>query len=776
MECFSESLTRCLRRMAPNLYAKPLGHNFWGDLNGALAGSIASIPQTLAFGLVIGSAVGGAFSGVGMLVALYGSALLGVIAVIFGGCPFLVAGPRASTILIFAALIALLSHSSTLSHTADPASAALILSCAAVFCSGILQVFFGLLRLGKLANYVPFPVMSGFVNGSALLIILSQVCPAMGITEQKSLWLFFRHLNEIKPATLALSLSTVMLMLLLPRLTKRVPPMPLAFITGTVIYHFFAAFGFADALGGTIPPPPEHYTLSFIGADAFKILFSPSGHVLIPPILAATLSMSILSSLDTLIATAATDEITMRRSNAGRQLIAEGFGNALAGMFGLAPGSGALARTKAALGSGMISAGAPVGIAVITLFVAFALGPVIGLMSHAVMAGLLIALGIDLIDKWTLERLRILFLRGDRTASSHTDMIVVTAVVATALMVDLTTAVGVGVLLSILLFVMQMARNPVRRSYRATALIPGIYGDIARQRSLEHFGNSIAVLEVEGILFFGTVNELEMRVDALAHDGVVHIVLDVRRLKHIDASGARALERMNSRLSKLGGLLVVGQVDKERRQTQARIANGDKRTQAAPRNIWIKLADFGTLSTMGTERFLSDTDTAVALCEKHLAAKGSAVPALYELAEPHSPLIRSLDRHMLRRLRACLAKISYQSGDVLILQGSAPDGAFFVASGRVDVMIDLPGTERKRKVQSLTSGSIFGEMALIDPNPRSASIIAVEPTVCYYMSSMNFERLKTEQSDIAFALLSSVAMIFAERLRATNKMLAEMEA
>lgn len=95
---------------------------------------------------------------------------------------------------------------------------------------------------------------------------------------------------------------------------------------------------------------------------------------------------------------------------------------------------------------------------------------------------------------------------------------------------------------------------------------------------------------------------------------------------------------------------------------------------------------------------------------------------------------------------------------------------------RVDVLIDLPGTERKRRVQSLTSGSIFGEMALIDLRPRSASIVAAESTVCYWVSSENFERLKREQADVAFALLADVAIIFAQRLRATNTMLAAMEA
>jgi CRP-like cAMP-binding protein len=138
--------------------------------------------------------------------------------------------------------------------------------------------------------------------------------------------------------------------------------------------------------------------------------------------------------------------------------------------------------------------------------------------------------------------------------------------------------------------------------------------------------------------------------------------------------------------------------------------------------------------------------------------------------------MRNLNRSMLRGLRGYWSRITYMTGDVVFSQGSPPDGVFFIGAGRVEVLIDIPETDRKRKVQSLMVGSVFGEMALIDPKPRSASIIAVEPTTCYWMTSDSFERLKQEQTDIAFKLITNVAMIFAERLRATNTMLAEMEA
>ena len=137
------SLTQIFHEITPNLFAKPLDSNLWGDLNGVAGGTLGSLPQTVAMGMIIGGALGAALSGVGLLMVLYCSALLGLFAALFGGCPFIVAGPRISTLLVLAALITQLSHSPALSHLADPTAVALLLAGTAVLGSGLLQIFFG---------------------------------------------------------------------------------------------------------------------------------------------------------------------------------------------------------------------------------------------------------------------------------------------------------------------------------------------------------------------------------------------------------------------------------------------------------------------------------------------------------------------------------------------------------------------------------------------------------------------------------------------------------
>ena len=772
----SLSSTALLRGLFPNLWEPALNTRPRADFQAALLGALASMPQTLGYGLIIGNALGGAYSGVGIFAALFGSVLVGLVAVLFGGGPLLVAGPRASTMLVFAALIVQLKQSAAVAGQAQPTLLAFALACAAVAGAGLLQAIFAALQLGRLVRYVPLPVVAGFVNGSALLIILSQVWVATGVAAQKSVLDLSSHLAAVRPATLALTATTLTLLILLPRVIKRGPVMLWAVLLANALYHLLAAAGFGAALGGTLPPAPANFSLGYIGSSLATALDGGLDREVLALLLRAAVTMAILSSLDTLLTTSAVDGLTLRRSNGSRQLFAEGCANAVAGIFAMAPGAASLVRTQAALRAGMVSAAAPIGIALVTLLVSAGLSSALPLLSQAVMAGLLISLGIDLFDKWTLARLRGLFDRSGAPMAAFGDLVTVTVVVGTTLLVDLATAVAVGILVALVSFLLQMSRSPIRRHYRATALLSRLHGDLLRRTFIERHGKQIAIVELEGVLFFGSAAELDEGIDQLIAEGVDHIALDLRRVKDIDATGARVLERINQKLTARGGILALGYVDRERRIKALRLRFAKRRRKFQPRHIWVKLAFLGTIRAIGEGRFFADIDTAVAACESHLARTlpHSALPLPGSGRQP--PALRGVDREMLRRLRPYLSCLSFAPGTLIFGQGGAPDAVYFLARGRVDVMLDLAGTERKLKVQSLSPGSVFGEMALIDPQPRSASIIAQQTSRCYCLSAEAHRRLQTEQSDIAFALLGNIAMIFAERLRATNNMLAEMEA
>lgn len=765
-----------LQRLIPNLLHPSLLTHPRADLQAALSGALASIPQTLAYGMILGAALGGEFSGIGVLAALYGSVLVGLVAVLFGGCPFLVAGPRAATMLVFAALIVELKQLPAVAGLAQPTLTAFSLACAAASMAGLMQILFGAARFGRLASYVPLPVVAGFINGSALLIVFSQIWPATGVPRQASLFDLGRHVADIQLGNLCLATATVALIFVFQRSIRRGPVALWAILAANLLYLAGAALGFGPALGGTLPAPPEDVGLRPILGDAWTLLSGPEGESLVLRMIPAVVSMAILSTLDTLLATSAVDEATLHRSQAGRQLVAEGAANLVGPLFSMAPGSGSMMRTQAALSGGMVSAATPIGIAVLTLVITVVLSPAIGLLSQAVMAGLLIVLGIELFDKWTLARCRSLMAEPGARLVAVGDILTMAVVVAVTLAANLATAVAVGMGVALLSFVLQMARSPVRRCYRATALLPRLHGDQARRRFIEDHGREIAIIEMEGALFFGSATALKEQAEDLIAAGVVHIALDLKRVREVDATGARTLERLNQRLVRCGGLLTLGYVHRERRLSRVNLFGRPKSGHDfEPRHVWLKLTYLGTVRAIGEGRFFDDIDAAVGCCESHLAR---TLPARPDSREHwlRSPILQGIGPHLRGRLRPYLRRLSFAPGETVFAQGGSPDAAYLLTHGRVDVVLDLPGTERKLKVQSLTAGSVFGEMALIASQPRSASVVAQEATTCYALSTDALVRLKTEESEIAFALLANIAVIFAERLRATNSMLAEIDA
>ena len=771
---FMPSLFSLLRRLTPNCADPSFASHPFSALNGAITGTLVSVPQTMAYGLLVGGVLGGAWAGIGVLAALYSAVLVGLTSAILGGSPVTVGGPRATTALVFAALVAQLGQNPALDGLPDPEAIAVALGCAAVMLSGLIQVALGGLRLGRLARYIPHPVIAGFLNGSALLVLASQVWVATGIPQAGAAPAILGHLDQLQPGTLLLTFATTAVILLTPKLTRRIPPPLVGLVLGTAAYHILAALDGGAALGGTLAPLPDHFALHLIVADAFGALAGPHGKGLVLQLLPAAVSIATLATLDALLSITATDALTLRRSDSDRELAAQGLGNFLAGAFGLLPSSGSLARTSAALRAGGTTALSPILVAVFTLTITLVLAPQIGLLPQAVMAGLLIAVGIDLFDAWTPRLLRRLFDGMKAARAVAGDLLAVAVVVTTSLMVNLAAAVGVGVVMSLLSFVMQMAHTPVRRSYRASALTARLQDDESRRRFMETHGHRIAVIEMEGALFFGSVVALENMVDTLIADGIHHIILDLKRVKDVDFTGATALLRLNAKLERHHGLLVVSYVERERRRKEDSAAT-DRRQSFAERRIWLKLELLGIVDSLGEERLAPDTDTAIRRCETHLSAMdGTTAAPAAAMGDAH--ILRGFDAAGRRRLLRYATRHDYAPGEHVFHQGDPPDSVYFIARGRVEVVIDLDKTERKLRVQSMSSGAVFGEMAMIAPAPRSANVVAVEPTCCYRLSTAAFDRLRAEQSPLAFALIANVAHIFANRLRTTNTLLAELEA
>lgn len=764
---------RLLRWLFPNVCTRTLWQRPRRELAAALACVVASIPQTMAYGVVAMAALGPQWIGLGIIAGLLSSVVHGVVATVLGGNPSTVTGPRAATILVFGAMLGQLATLPGLAGSEGGPLVALGLAEAAVVAAGLLQILFAALRCGRLAGFVPYPVVAGFLNGSALLILAGQVKPLTGVP-LSALADPLRAWHLLQPGPLALGLVTVAIMLVAARRLRRVPPALAGLALGTLAYHGLDAFGLAGALGGTIGALPSQGLPAPGDLELILSQLSPSDPGLLAILAPSVLSMATLSTLDALLASVALDALTLRRSDGNRELLAQGLGNVAAGLLWMLPSSGSMARAGALVRAGSRTALGPLLVALLTLAVITGLADAVAVLPRAVLAGLLIVVAIDLFDKWSVALLR----RHWRTWPRG-DLLAVAAVVVVTLVFNLMVAVAVGVLLALVIFVARMARSPIRRHYPATALAARIHGDPERTALIERQGNRIAVIELEGALFFGSVAAVEEKVEELVAGGVRFVVLDLKRVKDADASGARLVERLNARLSRQDGALVLAYVERERRAGPRGGGGGqidvERRQHSGDRRLWRVFDQLGAVAALGADRFQPDVDRAVAWCEARLRDSLADDSLLEEFRALGPAILRGIDRGGLRLLRAVMSRHVLAAGESVFRQGDPPDSVYFLASGQVEVVIDLAGTDRKLRVQTLTRGSVFGEMAVLDPKPRSASVEVRSAAVCYRLAAADFEALKGGAPKLAFRLLENIALIFAERLRATNQLLAELE-
>ena len=286
---------------------------FKGDFFGGLTAGVVALPLALAFGVA---------SGFGAVAGLYGAIALGFFAALAGGTPTQVSGPTGPMTVIFAAAI-----------VAFPGDASAVLG--VVFIAGILQIVFGYLKVGVFIRYIPYPVISGFMSGIGVIIILLQLHPLLGAASVGSpldavLNLPASVLN-VNPYSLLLALITMAIVFLTPTRISRIIPSPLLALLGGSLFSI--AFHFPVAVIGEIPSGLPDFALP---------LFSVT---LLPKILPMALALAVLGVIDSLLTSVVADSMTKTKHNSNKELIGQGIGNIVASLIGGLPGAGATMRT-----------------------------------------------------------------------------------------------------------------------------------------------------------------------------------------------------------------------------------------------------------------------------------------------------------------------------------------------------------------------------------------------------------------------------------------------
>lgn len=504
--------------------------NLKGDIFGGITAGIVALPLALAFGIqafgVIDVQDVPNIGAVGALAGLVGAMMIGFFASLFGGTPSQISGPTGPMTVITATLISGI-WSSTTSPTIE--SVLITMSVAGMLC-GLFQMLFGFLKIGKYIRYIPYPVLSGFMSGIGIIIILQQIYPLFGM---KSPVLIVDMITQL-PAkiggydlyALLFGLATIAIIYLFPLITKKVPATLVALIVVTVVSVFVKNFNPALTIG-EIPsglPLPVFAQFSLKGVAWGTVLKTAA----IP-----ALTLAGLGSIDTLLTSVVADNITKTKHNSNKELIGQGIGNFFAGLFCGIGGAGATMRTVVNVKSGGRTRLSGIVHALFLLAILLGLGRFVKYVPLSVLSGILITVGIGIIDFKGLK---------DLPNIPRADAVVLLTVLFLTVFVDLLVAVGIGMIIACVLF-MKRAGDLVESGYNA--------GEITKfdkelpwedeQGLTDEIKHQIYIQRLNGPIFFGSITRFQEVMHDVP-DNVKVVIIRMRLVSFMDQSGLYAME------------------------------------------------------------------------------------------------------------------------------------------------------------------------------------------------------------------------------------------
>ncbi len=504
-------------------------NNIRGDIFGGITAGIVALPLALAFGI---QAFGGIDSpeapSMGALAGLVGATLLGFLAALFGGTHSQISGPTGPMTVITASIV-----SAAWTASSGNFSAVLIaMAMAGIFC-GLFQIFFGLIRIGKYVRYIPYPVLSGFMSGIGVIIILQQIYPLIGKKSPVSTIDMIVNFpaacsDNVSLMALLLGVGTIVLVMAVPRLTKKVPSTLVALIVMTiisVICSFDAALTIGNIPAGLPMPLFLKDSMDLSGIDWLQVIEAS----VVPG-----LTLAGLGSIDTLLTSVVADNITKTKHNSNQELIGQGIGNACAGLFCGIAGAGATMRTVVNVKSGGRSQISGMVHALFLLAILLGLGSLVKYVPLSVLAGILITVGWGIID-----------FRGfrDLTHIPKADAFVLIVVFLMTVFVDLLTAVGIGMVIACFLFMMR-AGDLIEQQYKGGVLTDGFDKNTPWEDETgvtEEMKKHIYIQRLNGPVFFGSITGF----NKVMHDvpeGISVVIIRMKRVTFMDQSGAYAME------------------------------------------------------------------------------------------------------------------------------------------------------------------------------------------------------------------------------------------
>jgi SulP family sulfate permease len=488
--------------------------NLQGDLFGGITAAIVALPLALAFGVSAGSGI----AGVGAINGLYGAICVGFFAALFGGTPSQISGPTGPMTVVMATVFTKL--------VTDNPENGVAMAFTVVMLGGLFQILFGLLRLGKFITLMPYNVISGFMSGIGVIIIILEIAPLLGYEGHGSVVESIRHLPAVVgdpiAAAAGLGLLTLVIVFAAPAKLNRIIPAPLlALVVCTVVS--VVVFPAADIQRiGEIPSGlPELHVPTFTLSQMQSIV----GYGLM---------LATLGAIDSLLTSLVADNVTRTQHDSDRELVGQGIGNLLAGLLGGLPGAGATMRTVINVRAGGKTPLSGMVHALLLLIIVLGAGTLTESIPHAVLAGILIKVGIDIIDWGFLTRAHRISLKSAG---------IMYGVLFLTVFVDLITAVAIGVFVANLLTVQQLSELQIGgiKAISEPGEAPTHLGP-EEKALLKQAQGQILLFSLGGPMSFGAAKAISRRLSIVEQYEV--LILDLTEVTMIGVTAALAIETM----------------------------------------------------------------------------------------------------------------------------------------------------------------------------------------------------------------------------------------
>ena len=479
-----------------------------GDLTGGVTAAVVALPLALAFG---NAALGPG----GAIYGLYGAIITGFFAALFGGTPAQVSGPTGPMSVTVAGVVSSLAAVGASRELSQGDMLAMVM--AAVVLGGLLQILMGVLRLGRYITLVPYSVVSGFMSGIGVIILCLQIGPLLGISSQggvvSSLQMVSSNFTP-NPAAVAVGIATLVVVFAAPRRVTKVIPSPLL---GLLLITPLALWLFPEDLPriGSIPE----------GGLSFS---APNWSNHLPLLLKAGLVLAVLGAIDSLLTSLVADNISQTRHRSDRELVGQGIANSISGLFSGLPGAGATMRTVINIRSGGRTPLSGMTHSVVLLVLLLGAGPLAEGIPTALLAGILIKVGLDIID-WGF------LLRAHRL--SFKTALVMWGVLLMTVFWDLIGAVLVGMFVANLLTIESLTNHQLGNMNTGTGHLT-----TQEQGLMKRCGDDLILFRMQGPLSFGAAKGISERMMLVRQYKV--LLLDITDVPHLGVTASLAIERM----------------------------------------------------------------------------------------------------------------------------------------------------------------------------------------------------------------------------------------